>query len=356
MMLSTRHSPVDARLERWSRLLADLGPHERLFRLASGGVAQGWLAFLRSCWRELRAADVWVLPDPELHLLYPAIRLVRRSAVVVLDVHEDYRRTAEIRPGRLPSLTRCLVFACDASYRAAQRRGDRVVVASDTIEIEGADLFDNGNDAPDWSDPLSPFDRAIYIGDLTVERGADEIVALAREMPELHIDLVGRVSVDGEVEDTLASQSNITVHGEVPFEEAIALAGGCGIGLSLLQDVPPYRDAQATKLFDYASLGQFVIVTPLPGQAHLVRHHDIGLVLPSFHVDDDAARRIRAALGAIDADGRTRLAERSRACHAARWAVIEAQWNQICAAIAAAIDARSRHLPQAPAVWSRRHG
>ena len=77
------------------------------------------------------------------------------------------------------------------------------------------------------------------------------------------------------------------------LEKAIALAGGCGIGLSLLQDVPPYREAQAAKLFDYASLGQFVIVTPLPGQARLVQQHDIGLVLPSFRVDDDASRRIR---------------------------------------------------------------
>jgi len=341
VLLSTRHSQADVRLARWSRLLADAGPHDRFFLRSADGVAQRRLAFLRNSWRALRAADVWILPDPELHLLYPVIRLVRRSAVVVLDVHEDYRRTSEIRPGRSPWLTKRLVSACDGSYRAARRRGDRVVVAADIIEIEGADLFDNGNEAPDLPDPLPTFDRAIYMGDLTAERGINELVALAQEMPELQVDLVGRISVDGECKDALVAQSNITVHGEVPFEKAIALAGGCGIGLSLLQDLPPYREAQAAKLFDYASLGQFVIVTPLPGQARLVRQHDIGLVLPSFRIDDDASRRIRAALSAIDADGRARLAERSRACHASRWAVIEAQWNQIRAAIEAAIDARS---------------
>ena len=159
-------------------------------------------------------------------------------------------------------------------------------------------------------------------------------------MPELQIDLVWLISFDGESKDSLVAQSKITVHGEVPFEKAIALAGGCGIGLSLLQDVPPYREAQAAKLFDYASLGQFVIVTPLPGQARLVQQHDIGLVLPC----SCRRRRVTTNPGCARRDRRrrrARLAERSRACHASRWAVIEAQWDQIRAAIEAAIDARS---------------
>ena len=55
----------------------------------------------------------------------------------------------------------------------------------------------------DLPDPLPTFDRAIYMGDLTAERGINEIVALAQEMPELQIDLVGRISVDGESKDAL---------------------------------------------------------------------------------------------------------------------------------------------------------
>ena len=115
----------------------------------------------------------------------------------------------------MPWMTKRLVSACDGSYRAARRRGDRVVVVADIIEIEGADLFDNGNEAPDLPDPPD-VRRAIYMGDLTAERGINEIVALAQEMPELQIDLVGRISVDGESKDALVVQSNITVHGEVP--------------------------------------------------------------------------------------------------------------------------------------------
>jgi hypothetical protein len=292
-------------------------------------------------WRSLRSAEVWILPDPELHLLYPVIRLIRRSAVIVLDVHEDYRRTAEIRPGRSPWLTRRLVAACARSYRAARRRGDRVVIAAEIIDVEGADLLDNGNDAPDLPEPLPLLDRAVYIGDLTVERGAAEVVALARALPDLHIDLVGRTSVDDDLKAAFASEPNINVHGQMAFDKAIEIAARCGVGLSLLQDSPPYREAQATKLFDYASLGQFLIVTPLPGQARLVREHDIGLVLTSFHLDDAEGARIRAALDAVDTDARARLAERSRVCHAERSAVIEAQWEQVRTAIEYAVGTRS---------------
>ena len=341
VLLSTRHSPIDARLDRWSHRLGLAGRHDRYFLRSIDGVVQGRIVFLRKSWRALRSADVWVLPDPTLHLLYPLIRLVRRSAVVVLDVHEDYRLTAEIRPGRWPWLTRCLIWGCCRSYRTAQQRGDRVVIAAEVIDLEGADLFDNCNDTPDFPTPLPPIDRAVYVGDLTVERGAREVLSLAQVMPEIHIDLVGRTSVSDDVKDGLQAAPNITVHGELPFDEAIKVAAGCGIGLSLLQDSPPYREAQASKLFDYASLGQFLIVTPLPGQARLVQEHDIGLVLNSFHVDDDTAAQIRAVTGSIDPDQRAQVAERARACHLSRLAVIDAQWRDLRTAIEDTVDSRS---------------
>lgn len=352
VLISVRHSPLDARLERWSRLLGAAGPHERWFLQSTGGALPSRLAFLRDSWRALRKAEVWVLPDPQLHLIYPVIRLIRRSAVIVLDIHEDYHLTAEIRPGRLPWLTRRLVAAAARSYRIARQRGDLVVVAAEIIDVGGADLFDNGNATPDFQCPVPPLDRAVYIGDLTVERGAYEIVALARTLPNLRIELVGRTPVNEELKAAIASEPNIRYHGQLDFESAIKIAAQCGIGLSLLQDLPPYRDAQPTKLFDYASLGHFLIVTPLPGQAQLVEEHDIGLVLTSFHVDDATGEHVRDAINALNKDfaARAHLVERSRGCHAERMTVIEAQWEQIRSTIERTVSARSQIGREAPTV------
>ena len=328
-LISSRHSPADARLQRWSRWFEAIGDHRSVFALAMGPGIVGMVRFLFAACREVRKTTVCVLPDPELHLAYPLLRVLAPETLFVLDVHEDYQRTAAIRPGRIPWLTRRLVDCCSLAYRHAQSRGDVVVVAAEIIGLTDALLVDNGNDAEGIAG-VGSAKRIAYIGDVTPERGAVQMLDLARLLTDFEFEIVGRVSVDNALATALLSQPNLRLHGELPFDEALLATADCGIGLSLLQDLEPYREALPTKLLDYGFLGMFMVVTPLPGQARFVNDGALGHVMRGFDVAQADVAAVRAA-GMMPPRERSELAERSRTAHRNRQAKIENQRRQLFA-------------------------
>ena len=89
--------------------------------------------------------------------------------------------------------------------------------------------------------------------------------------------------------------------------EAWALAAGSLVGLSLLLDFPAYREAVATKLWEYMAVGVPPLVSNLPGQRRLVSQIDPSLVIGGV---EEAAATIEALAG--DPERRTRLGEVGR--------------------------------------------
>lgn len=204
-----------------------------------------------------------------------------------------------------------------------------MVVAAEIIELTGALLVDNGNDAEAFAS-FGSTKRVAYIGDVTPERGAAQILDLARVLTDFEFEIVGRLSVDNDLATALLSQPNLRLHGELPFDEALFAAADCGIGLSLLQDLEPYREAVPTKLLDYGLLGMFMVVTPLPGQARFVSGGALGHVMSGFDPAPSDITAIRAA-GSMPPRERSELAARSRTAHRHRQATVENQKKRLFA-------------------------
>lgn len=256
------------------------------------------LAALRSARRILRKLgpehDVVVLHDPELLL---ASVCVRSLPPVVWDVHEDTAAALEVRTwlpravrgpaaGAVRGLERwaenryALILA-DPQYAGRFRQRHAVVPNTTSVPVDPP---------PAGSRPDNPH-RVVYLGSLTLERGVQEMVEVARRL---------RHSTDGDVRlevlgpahgpaNRLLSQAQeeglLTWLGFVPNDEALSRLDGALAGLSLLHDVANFRPSMPTKVVEYLAHGVPAITTPLPVPADLVRRSGGGAIVPFGDVD-----------------------------------------------------------------------
>jgi glycosyltransferase involved in cell wall biosynthesis len=136
---------------------------------------------------------------------------------------------------------------------------------------------------PDQPAPYDGQARVVYVGHISPDRGAAEMVALAElAAPQgVTVELVG--SADAQARAVLgpaAARGLIRWHGYLPNDEAMALTDGALAGLSLLQDDPNFRHSMPTKVAEYMARGVPVVTTPLPLAASLVQRSDGGFVIP----------------------------------------------------------------------------
>lgn len=113
------------------------------------------------------------------------------------------------------------------------------------------------------------------------------MVELLTELDEtFDLRLVGSVSPSlaeelGSRAEQLGVAERIEMTGRLEHEDAWAAARGSLAGLNLLRPVPAYREAVATKLWEYLAAGIPPIVSDLPGQARLIQNLDGSLVCGS---------------------------------------------------------------------------
>ncbi|MEU9016376.1 glycosyltransferase [Actinomadura sp. NPDC048394] len=333
------HHPEDARiLHRQIRALLDAG-HEVTY-----------IAPFRACnvtpWREvspvdvpratgrhrlraLRAArralaehagyaDVILLHDPELVVSLPR---ETRGRTVVWDVHEDTAAalTAKdwvpgpVRPVLRPAVRRLerrgerrlKLLLAEEGYRA-RFRGDHPVVPNTTYV----------SDLP----PGPPDDRrAVYVGNLSVARGALDMIEMARLLAHegITVELIG--SADPDVRPALREAQRTGVlrwYGFVPNDRALRIAEGAMAGLALLHDEPNYRHSMPTKVVEYMARGVPVITTPNPPAVDIVDPAGCGLVVP---FGDPAAAAAAVLKLRDDPDLRVGMGERGYAAARARF-------------------------------------
>ena len=242
--------------------------------------------------------DVVLVHDPELLLAVPGSR-----SKVVWDVHED-TAAAVVAKAWLPSPVRRLAAAV---VRGVERRAERhlpLLLAEYDYQDRFRDphpVVPNAVAAPATPPPPGR-DRAVYLGSITVERGAAQLVELARLLRErtggevaTHVvgtahgaaeELIGRAHEAGELH----------WHGFVPNDEALAMLDGALAGVSLLHDLPNYRHSMPTKLLEYMAHGVPVVTTPLPLARQLVEESGAGTLVPF----EDAAAAADAVLALRD--------------------------------------------------------
>jgi len=356
LVVTVVHDPQDARIRhRQMRSLLDAGhavtfaaPFSAYDRTPPDGVrgidlprAMGRrrLAALRAARATLRRErgrqDLVLLHDPELLLAVPG---VRGLPTVVWDVHEDTAAAIAMKHWIPEVLRRSASWSVTATERLAERHL-RLTLAEDGYVQRfhrRHPVVPNTVPVPVAAPPPPGRDRVVYLGRITRERGALDMVALARSLPPgVRLELVGPADADVRpaIEEAAASGA-LRWHGFVPNDVALGILQGAAVGLSLLHDQPNYAHSRGTKLMEYMANGVPVVTTPNPAAAELIERYDAGLVVPFADPDAVAAavRRLveedelRESLGrngraAAVADLDWRVAGAAFVAQLERWAV-----------------------------------
>jgi len=246
--------------------------------------------------------DIVLIHDPELLIAARA----SSSKVTVWDVHEDTAAAVTLKPW-LPSALRQPTATI---FRSIERNAEsrfKLLLA----ETEYASRFSgkhpvvpNSTAVPDVVPPAGN-DRVVYVGSVTRERGAFELIEVGRQLRahNVHTHVLGSADQATRDEMTAAhARGDIVWHGFVPNDEAMAIIEGSMAGLSLLHDEPNYRHSQPTKVLEYMAHGVPVVTTPLPRAQSVVDTYGSGVVVPF----NDPAAVVTAAL-ALKSDESQRM-------------------------------------------------
>jgi glycosyltransferase involved in cell wall biosynthesis len=312
------HNPADARiLHRQIRALLDAG-HDVTYiapfracgvtpwpELTTADVPRAAgrrrLGALRAARRQLArlapGADLLLIHDPELLLVLP---LVRHRPPTIWDVHEDTAAAVLGTKAWLPvPLRRPAATAVRAAERCAERRVHLLLAEQGYASRfrRSHPVVPNTTYVPEQAAPPDGKNRVVYVGHLSPDRGAGDMVELARLLQPhgITVELVGPADAQSRAMIEPAQASGLVRwHGFVPNDEAMLIADGALAGLSLLHNDPNFRPSMPTKVAEYMARGVPVVTTPLPLAAGLVERHECGFVVPFG--DPAAAAEAVAAL------------------------------------------------------------
>lgn len=276
-----------------------------------------------------RAADLWLLHDPELLLAVAGLP----RPVTVWDVHEDTVAALTLKAWLPPAARPPVALGVRLLERTAERRV-RLLLAEEGYRArfrQTHPVVPNTTWVP-GSAPPPDEDRVVYVGHLSRARGALLLLDLARLLQdEVRVELVG--AADGEVAPSLArarDEGLLDWHGPLPNDEALRRVEGAVAGLSLLADEPNYRHSVPTKVMEYMARGVPVVTTPTPRAQAMVQEHACGVVVPYGDVAAvaDAVRALRR-----DAPRRRELGRRGHEAAAALY-----DWRRDAGAFVAQLE------------------
>jgi glycosyltransferase involved in cell wall biosynthesis len=308
--LTTVHRPSDVRIyEKECRALAESGheivliaprgeceaitgvrlellpPEPRRVRRMTLGMWRLWRAAVRE------DAALYHFHDPELILVAWALRASRRR--VIYDVHEDVPRDI-LAKEYLPDFVRWLVSAAAIGIeRVSGWTLTGIVAATPAI----ASRFPPSKTRVVRNYPrLAEFDalmatgdskredRVIYVGGLSRQRGAREMVAAAalwHRRIEAPLALAGRFTSEG-LEDMLKRTpgwDRIAFLGWLDRRALLPELARARVGLAVLHPNRAFVESLPVKLFEYMAPGVAVVVSDFPQWKEIVERTGCGLVV-----------------------------------------------------------------------------
>jgi len=255
-----------------------------------------------------RMHDVVLLHDPELLLALPG---TRGLPAVIWDVHEDTAASVTLKPW-LPAALRRGVATLTRRVETIAERHVHLLLAegSYTERFRGNHRVVPNTVRVPATVPEPGTERVVYLGHLSLKRGAADIAAVATQVHAasggaVEVEVIGHADGPATEALTAAEQAGqLTRTGFLPSHQALARLDGALAGLSLLHDEPNYHFSLPTKLVEYMAHGVPVITTPLPLAQQLVTETEVGVVVPFERPDlvVEEILRLRA-----DADRRIAL-------------------------------------------------
>jgi glycosyltransferase involved in cell wall biosynthesis len=222
----------------------------------------------------------------------PALLAAGRASPIPFAI-DHYRPWPDVHPAARPLMRwtararNCLGLIIHSQHAAGSYRrigiaGDRILVAHNGAEPRrlGAQ---SSRDAAREKLGL-PADRAVvvYAGRLNLQKGLDQLLAVARLRPELLFLLVGSEG-NGPVEEWARAEANVRVIG---WQEPAALAPWLRAADILV--IPPSRApleqfgncVLPLKLFAYLAAGRPIVAPALPDTAELLTDGETALLVP----------------------------------------------------------------------------
>lgn len=258
--------------------------------------------------KKYRAYDVWHCNDLEPLLMAWLAKKVNRKLVVVYDAHE-YQRERNGRKGLIKFFTRMI-------EPVVIKAADEVITVSEGIVNEYKRLYKLPEvhlifNAPNQKEMVGrqnlfrekfaiPEDHTIFLyqGAFTIGRGVDILIDCFAQMETEKVSLVflGSGMFQEKVDKAAKKYGNIYSHPSVPYNEIINYSSSADYGLNSVENVClSYYYCMPNKLFEYVQARIPIITTPLKDCTDFVRDHQLGLVIPSFEVDDFKATFIKAS-------------------------------------------------------------
>lgn len=283
------------------------------------------------------SADVILLHDPDL--LLAAAGLGDRAAPIVWDVHEDTAAALSMRSWVPALLRRPLAWAVRLTERLAERRFHLLLAEHSYQQRFRREhpVVPNSVRVPATPPQPPGSDRVVYLGKISRARGGEEMIALARAVPELTFQLIGPAEAALRPQLAAAHRAGeLEWFDFLPNEQALAKLPGALAGLALLHDEPNYARSLPTKLAEYMAHGLPVVSTPNETAAALVEDSAGGEVVPFGDVPAAAAALRRLA---ADESYRTACASSSY-----RYVAEHVNWNRDGRQFVRALESASRDL------------
>lgn len=283
------------------------------------------------------SADVILLHDPDL--LLAAAGLGAGVAPIVWDVHEDTAAALSMRSWVPPLLRRPLAWAVRLAERLAERRF-HLLLAEHSYQQrfrKEHPVVPNSVQVPSNRPQPPGRDRVVYLGKISRARGGEEMIALARAVPELTFQLIGPAEATLRPQLTAAHRAGeLEWFDFLPNAQALEKLPGALAGLALLHNEPNYARSLPTKLAEYMAHGLPVVSTPNETAAALVERSGGGEVVPFGDVPAAAAALRRLA---ADEDYRA-------ACAASSYDYVaeHVNWNRDAFRFVRALESASRGL------------
>ena len=261
-------------------------------------------------------ADIYHFHDPELVPLGLALKVLKPSAAVVYDVHEDYPAMMRVKHW-IPSLIRPLVAGAMSMINATAGKFLNGIVTADPsvqkdflrIARDKTLVFYNFPESSLFTSP----DRdqsgvqadLVYVGGISERAGTfvllDALALLAREGIHPTVRLAGYT--DGQagwakVHDGICQrglEKQIEYVGRIPASQVPDWIRSGRIGLVTLQPIAKFLKNIPSKLFEYWACGLPVIASDLPPIRRFVSHGKNGLLFQATSVSD-LAQAIRQLL------------------------------------------------------------